>query len=375
MRILKKKPLISKFKKLRSSSQSLDAAKFIKKSIQKATKEIKIFTSTINDKKIDWSDDRSKGWIDILGSLRIGSENISISIFLKNRSNQDENTLRQLLAFDIQVFEIDDEKFDLNSNDCLIVIDPFTEQRQCMKISSSLTDQIIKDHTYVYHSDDDKIIDQIRKNIEKISSYSKKINHDDLVSLDNTDIDTVIPNNKKSLNEAISKLNNFISSTKKTIKIIDPYLQNDRFTTEENLGFYLRYLTRLLKKGITIQILSTGHDKSNLISLKTFFKPLGYEIEIISYDLTGFHKNRRIIHDRYVIVDDKQLVELGKGLTIFFESEMKGFLNNSISNTYNSNIRNVRKVLKDSFDYYWDYEKCPDQKIKNWPKTDTRILK
>lgn len=374
----KKKPQISKFEKITSIETNLDAAKFVKKSIQKASKEIKIFTPIISDKKIDWPDDRAKGWIDILGSLRMGSNNVVISVFLKNRSNQDESTLRQLLAFDIQIFEINDdyfEKYELDSNYCKIVIDPYTEQRECLKISSNLTDQIIKDYTNVYHSKDEKTVEQIKKDIEKISSYSKKISSNDLVSLDNIDIDTVLPNNKESLSAAILKLNNFISTTQKSIKIIDPYLQNDKYTTEENLRFYLSYLIKFLKKGISIQILSTGHEKSNVLSLKTYFKELGYDLEIVSFNLTGFYKNRRIIHDRYVIIDDKEFVELGKGLTIIFEFEKKGYLNNSISITYNSNIKNVRKILKDSFEYYWNYQTCPDQKIKNWPKTDTRFLK
>ena len=370
----KKKPQISKFKKIESTPQSLDAAKFIKKLFQKATKEIKIFTPIISDKKIDWADDRAKSWIDILGSLRMSSKNVSISIFLKNRSNQDENTLRQLLAFDIQIFEIDDENFEeseLNSNDCLIVMDSFTEQRQCMKISNSLTNQIIKDHTYVYYANDDKTVNQIKKNVEKIESLSKKINCDDLISLDGVIEDIIIPNDRQKLKDAITNLNDFISSTKNEIKIIDPFLQN----YEEDIGFYLRYLIKYLKKDTSIKILSCDHQKSNLINLKTYFKTLDYDVEIISYDLGGYNKKKRKLHDRIIIIDDERAVKLGKGLTIIYEFEKKGFLDNSITNAYYSDKKRVRKFLKEIFDYFWDYQKCQNPIIKNWPKIDTRILK
>ena len=375
----KKKLQISEFKKLTSNPKCLDAAIFVKESFQKATKEIKIFTSTIDDKKIDWTNDRSKGWIEVLGSLRMGSENVSISVFLKNRSIQDENTLKRLLAFGIDIFEINDEYFEkstLNSNDSLVIIDQFTEQRHCMKISSSLTEQIIKNHTTVQHSSEEKTVEQIKKDLENISSFSKKINENDLTSLDNIKKTFVIGNNKESLSKSISEFNNFISSTQKTIKIIDPYLHGHSSRgLENNLRFYISYLTRFLKKEITIQIISTDHEKSTLSNLKIYFKELGYDLDIISYDLTGPHQNSRVIHSRYLIIDDKQSIKLEKGLSMIFEFEAKGFLNNGIENEYNSNITDVQKILKNVFEPLWNYQNSLDEGIKNGMKIDTRILK
>lgn len=357
----------------------MDAAIFVKESFQKATKEIKIFTTTIDDKKIDWTNDRSKGWIEVLGSLRVGSRNVSISVFLKNRSIQDENTIRRLLAFGIDIFEINDEYFEkstLNSNDSLVIIDQFTGKRHCMKISSSLTEQIIKNHTTVQHSSEEKTVEQIKKDLEDISSFSKKINENDLASLDNIKKTFVIANNKESLSESILEFNNFISSTQKTIKIMDPYLQGYASHGLENtLRFYISYLTKFLKKGITIQIISTGHEKSTLSNLKTYFKQLGYDLDIISYDLMGSHQNSRIIHSRYLIVDDKQYIKLEKGLSMIFEFEAKGFLINGIENEYNSNITDVQKILKNVFDPLWNYQSSLDEGIKNGIKTDTRVLK
>ena len=375
----KKKPQISEFKKLTSNPKSLDAAIFVKESFQKAKKEIKIFTSTIDDKKIDWTNDRSKGWIEILGSLRMGSGNVSISIFLKNCSIQDESNLRRLLAFGIDIFEINDEyleKFTLNFNDSLVAIDQFTEQRQCMKISSSLTEQIIKNHTTVQYSNEEKTFEQIKKDLENISLFSKKINENDLTSLDNIKKTFVIANNKKSLSESISEFNNFISLTQKTIKIIDPYLQGyPSHGLENNLRFYISYLTKFLKKGTTIQVISTGHEKSTLSNLKIYFKGLGYNLDIISYDLAGPHQNSRIIHSRYLIVDDKQSVKLEKGLSMIFEFEAKGFLNNGIENEYNSNAIAVQEILKNVFEPFWNYQTSLDKRIKNGVKIDTRVLK
>lgn len=375
----KKKPQISEFKKLISDPKSLDAAEFVKKAFQKATKEIKIFTSIIDDKKIDWANDRSKGWVEVLGSLRMGSGNVSISVFLKNRSIQNENTLRRLLSFGIDIFEINDEYFEksaLNSNDSLVTIDQFTGQRHCIKISSSLTEQIIKNHTTVQYSSKEKTVEEIKKDLEDISSFSKKINENDLTSLNNIKKIFVIANNKESLSESILEFNNFISSTQKTIKIMDPYLQGHASHGLENtLRFYISYLIKFLKKGITIQIISTGHEKSTLSNLKIYFKQLGYDLDIISYDLAGPHQNSRIIHSRYLIVDDKQSIKLEKGLSMIFEFEAKGFLNNGIENEYNSNTTDVQKILKNVFDPLWNYQSSLDERIKNGRKIDTRVLK
>ena len=362
-----------------SNPKSLDAAIFVKESFQKAKKEIKIFTSTIDDKKIDWTNDRVKGWMEVLGSLRMGSGNVSISIFLKNHSIQDEDNLRRLLAFGIDVFEINEEYFEKstsNSNDSLVIIDQFTEQRQCMKISSSLTEQIIKNHTTVQYSNEEKIVEQIKKKLEDISLFSKKTNEDDLTSLDNIKKIFVIANNKESLFESILEFNNFISLTQKTIKIIDPYLQGyTSYGLKNNLRFYISYLIKFLKKGTAIQIISTGHEKSTLSNLKIYFKGLGYDLDIISYDLTGPHQNSRIIHSRYLIVDDKQSLKLEKGLSMIFEFEVKGFLNNGIENEYNSNINDVQEILKNVFEPFWNYQNSVDGKIKNGAKIDTRVLK
>ena len=357
----------------------MNAAIFVKESFQKAKKEIKIFTSIIDDKKIDWINDRSKGWIEVLGSLRMGLGNVSISIFLKNRSIQDENNLRRLLAFGIDIFEINDEYFEkstLNSNDSLVMIDQFTEQRQCIKISSSLTEQIIKNHTTVQYSNEEKTVEQIKKELENISLFSKKINENDLTSLDNINKSFVIANDKESLSESISEFNNFISLTQKTIKIIDPYLQGHAsYGLENNLRFYISYLTKFVKKGTTIQVISTGHKKSTLFNLKIYFKGLGYDLDIISYDLIGPYQNSRIIHSRYLIVDDQQSVKLEKGLSMIFEFEAKKILNNGIENEYNSNVTDVQEILKNVFDPFWNYQSSLDERIKNGLKIDTRILK
>ena len=376
---IKKKPQIFEFEKITSEPKSLDAAIFLKKSFQNAKKEIKIFTSIIDDKKIDWENDRSKSWIEILGSLRMGPDNIPISIFLKNRSLQDENNLKRLLSFGIDIFEIDDEYFEkstLNSNDSLVVIDQFTEQRQCMKIASSITEQITKNHTIIQHSSEEKTIEEIKKNLENISLFSKKINENDLTSLDNIKKSHVKGNDKPSLSKAILEFNNFISTTQKTVKIIDPYLHGYASRGIENdIRFYISYLTKFLKKGTTIQIITTDQEKSTLSNLKIYFKELGYDIDIVSYDLRGLHQSTRVIHGRYLIIDDIKFIELEKGLSMIFEYEAKGFLNNSIKNMYNSNVIDTQETLSESFYPLWNYQDSSNEIIKDGSKIDTRVLK
>jgi len=376
---IKKKPQILEFEKLTSNPKSLDAAAYVKESFLKATKEIKIFTSTIDDKKIDWENDRSKSWIEILGSLRMGSENISISVFLKNRSIQEEDNLRRLLSFGIDIFEVNEEYFEksaLNSNDSLVMIDQFTEQRNCMKISSSLTEQITKNHTIIQHSVKEKPIDEIKKNLENISLSSKKIHENDLTSLDNIKKSFVKANDKESLLKDILEFNNFISTTQKTVKIIDPYLHGYASRgIENNLRFYISYLTKFLKKGITVQIITTDQEKSTLSNLKIYFKELGFDIDIVSYDLHGSHQNTRIIHGRYLIIDDTKFIELEKGLSMIFEYEAKGFLNNGIKNVYNSNIIDAQETLKEFFDPLWNYQNSSNEIIRDGSKIDTRDLK
>lgn len=376
---IKKKQQIFEFEKLISDPKSLDGATFIKKSFQNAKKEIKIFTSIIDDKKIDWEDDRAKSWIEVLGSLRMGADNIAISIFLKNRSFQDENNLKRLLSFGIDIFEINDEYFEestLNSNDSLVLIDQFTEQRNCMIVSNSLTEQITKNHIVIQHSVKEESIEEVKKNLENISLLSKKINNNDLTSLDNITKSYVKANDKESLSKAISEFNNFISTTQKIIKLIDPYLHGHPSRgIENNLRFYISYLTKFLKKGITIQIITTDQEKSTLSNLKIYFKDLGYDIDIISYDLHGLHQNTRVIHGRYFIIDDTKFVELEKGLSMIFEHEAKGFLNNGIKNVYNSNITDTQETLKEFFDPLWNYQNSSNEIIRNGSKIDTRMLK
>ena len=91
--------------------------------------------------------------------------------------------------------------------------------------------------------------------------------------------------------------------------------------------------------------------------------------------MTGPHQNSRIIHSRYLIVDDKQSVKLEKGLSMIFEFEAKGFLRNGIENEYNSNVTDVQEILKNVFDPLWNYQNSLDEGIRNGMKTDTRILK
>ena len=179
-----------------------------------------------------------------------------------------------------------------------------------------------------------------------------------------------------SLSKSIIEFNNFISTTQNNIKIIDPYLKgNTSYGLENNLQFYISYLTKYLNKGVSIQILTTNHEQSILRNLKTYFEDLGYSLDIISYDLTGHYQNTRIIHSRYLIIDDKKSLKLEKGLSMVFEFEAKGKLLNGIENEYNANISATEEILEKTFDPFWNYEHSLDEKIKNAVKIDTRILK
>lgn len=369
----KKKQPISKFNQIESNPNSLIAANFIKKILRQSKREIQIFTPIISTKKIEWDDERSKDWIDILGSLRTGSENITISMFIKNRTIQDEDALRRLLAYDIALYEVPDEFLETlsTSNESVIYIDPFaTDTRQCLRISTSLTEQIVKDHTLVLFSNEDEVVNKIKKELENISSNSNKIDENDIHTIYDALIDVIIPNNRKVLEDAILNFNKFLSNAEKEIKIMDPYLQN-KFSADEDLGFYIRYINQYLQKGVSIKIISTGHDKNTLRNLKTWIEPLGHKIDVVSYDSLGYYKNTRTLHDRFVIIDDKQVVDLGKGLTILSEYEKKGTLTNSIINRYDKNEKIVNKFLY-LFEYFWNYNSCLDEKIKNWPKIDSR---
>ena len=376
---IKKKPQIFEFEKLISNPNSLIASEFVKNAFQNATKEIKIFTSTIDDKKIDWDSDRAKSWIDIVGSLRNGPENVPISIYIKNRSIQDENSLKKLLSLGVDIFEIDNdyfEKSEINSNSSLILIDQFSNQMFCMKISNNLSELMIKNYTVIDYSNKEKTVKKIKGDLDDISLHSKKINENDLTSLNNIHKRFVIQNDEDSLSKSIIELNNFISTTQNNIKLIDPYLKgNTSYGLENNLQFYISYLTRYLQKGVSIQILTTNHEQSVLRNLKTYFEDLGYSLDIISYDLTGYYQNTRIIHSRYLIIDDKKSLKLEKGLSMVFEFEAKGKLLNGIENEYNSNISATQEILEKTFDPFWNYETSLDEKIKNGAKTDTRILK
>ena len=376
---VKKKPQTLEFEKLISSPGSLNTSEFVKKSFQNATKEIKIFTSTIDDKKIDWTLDRAKSWIDILGSLRNGTENVHVSIYIKNRSIQDESSLKKILSFGIDIFEINDdyfEKFTFNLNSSLVLIDEFTNEILCMKISNSLTELMIRNHTMIDYSNKDQMIKKIKNDFSDISLHSKKINENDLTSLNNIHKTFVMQNDENSLSKFISEFNNFISITQKNIKIIDPYLKgNTSYGLENNLQFYISYLIKYLKKGVSIQILTTDHDKSTLNNLKIFFENLGYPLDIVSFEKTGYYQNTRIIHSRYLIIDDKKFLKLEKGLSPIFEYEAKRIILNGIENEYNSNISAVKEILEKVFDPFWNYQNSSDEKIKNTDKIDTRIVK
>ena len=130
-----------------------------------------------------------------------------------------------------------------------------------------------------------------------------------------------------------------------------------------------------MKKGISIKIITLDQEKSKMINAKTWFESLGYDIEIITYTALGQHKSIKKLHDRFVFVDHKKCVKLGKGLTIIYELENKGVSRDPITNDYYTDINKVRKHEKEIFDYLWNYQTCPDEEIKNWPKFDTRSLK
>lgn len=359
------------FDQITSIQDNQDIAKILKNSLRSAKNEIVIYSPTLSENQIDWDDEGSKNWIDILINVRKGEKNPLVSVFIQKSDFINEEIIKKMLDNDISVHYVNTSSLGIAEktlDHMLVVIDPYDELgRKGFEFSNGLTEQIWKDISTIFISKDDKAIALIRDEIRRINNVSRKINEDDLLKLEKSDSYSILPRDKKSLSEAVSVFTKLLENAKHEIKLMDPYMKSN--DPRETLQYYMSYFCKFLSKDVKIKIITAGHTINEINNVKSSFSSYGFDINIISYNVIP--PNTRISHRRFMIIDDQKSIWIDKGLRFLYECNAYGAMR-ELSNFGIFSGRAIVKKDTKTFDNFWNYKQNKNDGIKKWPKNETR---
>lgn len=363
---------------IQSKAGDISGAQRIKAEIRKSVNKIEIFSPELSSTEIEWDDEDKKSWVDILISQRNGPKSVQVKIFIKKQSFNDDDSLsciQKLLENNIDVLRLDEQKAteikDVLDNG-YILIDQFEDSktRSGIQFTSSLTDKICSDHTLIKISPDENQIKQIKDKINVIERFSKKITNDELQRIIGPNVFFMYPRDKISFSLTKTVFDETLGNAKKEIKIMATYLSH-RFKTDDNLQFYLQKICELLPKDVSIKLITHNIDKATIKNVATFCtEHMHHDTEIISY-LTDIQKFGEILHDRFLIIDDTKVIDLGKGLKLIYDSQGWGSSNSNTKITIHKDQETVINFVKD-FEEFWNYNASNNVTIKDCRKHDSR---
>jgi len=363
---------------VRSLTGDITGAQRIKTEVWKAVNKIEIFSPTLSSKEIEWEDEDKKSWLDILISQRNGPHSVQVKVITKRPANTQDDALssvQKLLENNIDVLFLDEQKSgegDESFDNCYILIDQFEDRktRSSIQLTSSLTDKILSDYTLIQISSDENEIKQVKNKINNIERFSKKVTTNQLRQIIGPNVFWMYPRDTKSFSIAKQAFDDVLANTKKEIKIMVTYLSHS-FKTDDNLQFYLQKICELLPNNTSLKLITHNIDHATIRNVATFCTVhMHHKTEIISY-LADISKFGEILHDRFLIIDDTKVIDLGKGLRFVYDSQGWGSSNSNTKIIIHKDRDVVDGYLKD-FNEFWNYENSDNITIKNCPKYDSR---
>lgn len=336
----------------------------LKNILKTARDEIKITSLYVTDDEINWSDEGRKSWVDILLSIKLNqTKNLKITVIVREPTlKSHKKALKRLLeaGVDIRVFKDEFvEKYPAIVHSKLIVVDPFNvNNRLAIHTSGNFSLEMWKNHDTYDFGNDAEWVSCTYEEISKIERMSKKVCIEDLEVIEGLDIQILKPGQVIEI-ENIEKMGQEIANAQMTVRILDPYLTRIKDIFE--------FLSKWLHKDVEIKIITARTDSNALRRVLDDYKKKGYQLNIIRYfDRDKKTGQETILHDRYIIIDNKKVIELGKGLNTFFETK-DGHIKGNISIKIFSTPTIVHKFIE-NFDAFWQYENSNNGIIRNFPK-------
>jgi len=333
----------------------------LKQIIRSAKKEIKLTSLYVTDSKIDWPDEGSKSWVDILSSVKHGPNNVSITVIVKEpQSPAHKFALRRLKESGVivKVYKKEIEQIlPAIVHSKLIVVDPQNkENRHAIHTSGNFSPEMWKNHETFDFGTAENWVNGTHQEILKLENESRSLEDADVYVAEGITTISIKPD---EVSEEIEKVSQEIGKIETTILIMDPYLGN--------LEKFFEYLTKWLKRGTEIKIVTSRVSSKDIEKIKEKYLPLGYKIGLIRYlDRDKKDGRETILHDRYLILDNKKVVLLGKGINTLVESAFRKAKDNVIIQILE--IPSEVRKYSDDFTEFWNPELSKNDTIKNFPK-------
>lgn len=353
-----------------SKSFSLKGPNKIKEVLRSAQSTIIIYTPKISDQIIDWESENPKSWIDILGAIQNSGKNVKLTVFtLEPETYTDQSNILNLASFGIDVFEIKKQDFEDGENiieNSIIVVDPLIPaNRTSIQFTSTFTEQAWKEFVTIKISKDEQILKINSKKIEKIREKSFKDN--EINKFGKFKVIAFCQDNPENLKKAVQEFANLLSEAQYEVKILDAYL--GRKNKYENIHWYLHRITSWIPNNVSVSVVTSVQNHTDVNNLSISLTASGHKTDIVTYD--EMIPKPIPIHDRFIIIDEKYVIDLGKGLRFLYDYERFGQIG-SFTDIKISKDLSIVKMTEDIFDKYWNYQSNIDPSITNWPKFDTR---
>lgn len=333
----------------------------LKQILRSAKKEVKLTSLYVTDSKLAWPDEGDKSWVDILSSIKHGPSNVSITIIVKEpQSPAHKLALRRLKesGITVKVYKKEIEQIlPAIVHSKLIVVDPQDkENRHAIHTSANFSPEMWKNHETFDFGTAENWVNGTHQEIIKLENESRDLEDADVYVAEGITTISIKPD---EVSGEIEKVSHEIGKVGTVISIMDPYLGN--------LEKFFEYLTKWLKRGTEIKIVTARISSKDIEKIKEKYFPQGYKIGVIRYlDKEKKDGRETILHDRYLLLDNKKVIHLGKGINTLVESEFRKAKDNVIIQILE--IPSEVKKYSEDFNDFWNPEMSSNDTIKNFPK-------
>jgi ATP-dependent helicase YprA (DUF1998 family) len=353
-----------------SPAFSLSGATELKNIVESAQNEIKITSLYVTDDPIEWPDEGRRSWVDILSSIKQNRDKqVAITIIVRRpTSNEHRRALRRLSDAGIEVLiyekEVEGKLQEIVRtalpgivHSKLVVVDPQTPSSRYAIISSAnFSPEMWKNHdTYNFGRDEDWVKGTYMA-IRTLEKESRRIDPYDVMIPEGVSSKAIVPGMPGN---EMDDLGYRLAKASSEIWIMDPYI------TKEKECF--SYLARWVKRGTQVSIITARVDSNRLKRELDEFRGKGNVIKVIRYfDKEKETGRETILHDRYVVIDRKCVVRLGKGINGVIEAQGGRVADNVIMDIMESPT--LVAVYVKNFQDFLDFENNSSELIRTFPK-------
>jgi len=354
----------SKIVTIHSPDYDLTGAIELKDILRTAQQEIKIISLYVtDDKNVSWPDEGRKSWVDILRSIRLDKDkNVRITVIVREPSRDiHRKALKKLIedGIEVLVFKEELEKAKAIAHEKLIVVDPLNPQtRYAVHTSANFSvTEMWKNKDFYDFGRDEEWVKGTYREILEVEKKSKRLELKDVLTAEGFSSIVLTPGRNA---QELTKLGYELAKAKEEVCIMDPYLTR----TKEIFA----YLTRWIKRGVKIRIITARVVSSELKKVLTDYRNKGF---LIAPVLRYFDREKKtgketILHDRYIIIDRNRVVKLGKGINTIIEAFTYEAKNNVIVDIIE--IPSIVEQYVRNFEQFWNYENIENKVIREFPK-------